>query len=142
MCDMNEEIYLNKLNNIENSDFSLSEEEKVLLKEEIEKIHEEKKALELKELKLGQLLDYASLKEKGFSNEEISKFYKEDDKYIKDVLATYNSNHERRNYMFGYPANLEDSSYNVRYLKTLESKLFLMHNCGDPYQTGNYGMDS
>lgn len=44
--------------------------------------------------------------------------------------------------MFGYPANMEDYSYTTSYLRHLESKMYLMNNCGDPYQKGNYDMDS
>lgn len=93
-------------------------------------------------LNLGQLLDYNDLKKSGFSADDIEKFYQEDLTYVNSIDQYHENNKQKRNYMFGYPANMQDYSYTTQYLRNIESKLYLMNNCGDPYQIGNYGMDS
>ncbi|MBR2721594.1 MAG: aminotransferase class V-fold PLP-dependent enzyme [Clostridia bacterium] len=98
--------------------------------------------LERKKMELGRLADAITLKKAGFTDAEIDAFCREDEEYVKTVEESYQKNLRRRNYMFGYPANLEDDSYATQYLRHLESKMFLMNNCGDPYQRGNYRMDS
>ena len=98
--------------------------------------------LEKLRVRLGRSLDYQSLLEKGFSKEELCRFEKEDREYAAKVDEYYARNLMRRKYMFGYPANMENYSYTTSYLRHLESKMYLMNNCGDPYQKGNYGMDS
>lgn len=138
----NEHLLEEKVKDLKDKTFSLNEDEVKQLEEELSSLEEKKREIEIKQLRLGQLLDYNSLLEKGFSNEEVLNFYNEDNKYIKDIFDTYSLNIERRDYMFGYPANLENYSHNSIFLRSLESKLFLMNNCGDPYQTGNYAMDS
>ena len=125
------------------------ESEQPLSDAEYSEILETLEALEAKiteceklRVRLGRALDYDSLKKKGFSLEEIKAFESEDREYISRVDGYYVRNLQRRRYMFGYPANMEDYSYTTSYLRHLESKMFLMNNCGDPYQKGNYGMDS
>lgn len=108
------------------------------LKEIDKKIDE----LELLKANFGRIYDYTSLKQKGFNKTELEKFIEEDSKYIERIDEYYLKNLRRRNYMFGYPANMEDYSYTTMYLRYLESKMYLMNNCGDPYQRGNYRMDS
>lgn len=93
-------------------------------------------------LKLGRLLDYNGLKEKGFSVERLSQIKNEDDVYLNKVDGFYRNNLNKHDYMFGYPANMEKDTYLLSYLRFLESKMYLMNNCGDPYERGNYGMDS
>ncbi len=93
-------------------------------------------------LQFGQMHDYNALKKDGFSKERIQAFYEEDLQFIEEVEARYRKNLRKRDYMFGYPANLQGYSYLIQYFRTLEGKLFLMNNCGDPYQKGNYAMDS
>ena len=91
---------------------------------------------------LGRVLDYDRLNGKGCSEGELRRFEKEDREYAAKVDEYYTRNLMRRKYMFGYPANMENYSYTTSYLRHLESKMYLMNNCGDPYQKGNYGMDS
>ena len=91
---------------------------------------------------LGRVLDYDRLNGKGFSESDLRRFEKEDREYAAKVDEYYARNLMRRKYMFGYPANMESYSYTTSYLRHLESKMYLMNNCGDPYQKGNYGMDS
>ena len=93
-------------------------------------------------LQLGRMIDYNLLKKRGFSADQLRKFDSEDSDYVERVERYYVDNLEKRRYMFGYPANMEDYSYATGYLRHLESKMYLMNNCGDPYQQGNYGMDS
>lgn len=93
-------------------------------------------------LQLGSLLDYNALKQKGFSKEKLANVKKEDFSYLDKVNGFYRNNLNKHDYMFGYPANMEKDSYFLSYLRFLESKMYLMNNCGDPYERGNYGMDS
>lgn len=93
-------------------------------------------------MELGRVYDYALLRKRGYSAEEISDFDREDSEYVQKIDEYYLKNLQKRDYMFGYPANMEDYSYSTQYLRHLESKMYLMNNCGDPYQRGNYRMDS
>lgn len=93
-------------------------------------------------LDFGQLLDYNELKKLGNDCERLREIRRKDLEYLNKVDYYYHNNHEKRNYMFGYPSNMEKDSYILRYLRFLESKLYLMNNCGDPYERGNYDMDS
>ncbi len=93
-------------------------------------------------LKVGRLLDYAALKNNGVKKEKLFEIKNEDDCYLEKVDKLYKNNYEKHDFMFGYPANMEKDSYLLEYLRFLESKLYLMNNCGDPYERGNYGMDS
>lgn len=93
-------------------------------------------------LQLGRMIDYNQLKKKGFNASQLRDFDAEDREYVDKIEHYYVDNLKKRLYMFGYPANMEDYSYSTGYLRHLESKMYLMNNCGDPYQKGNYGMDS
>ncbi len=124
------------------SDETLHDYESIELLELVEGIEAEIDRLEKLRARLGRILDYNDLKKKGFSREEICAFEREDSEYIAKVDKYYRDNLCKRKYMFGYPANMEDYSYTTSYLRHLESKMYLMNNCGDPYQKGNYGMDS
>ncbi len=108
----------------------------------LESVEEKITEYERLRVKVGRTLDYNQLKKKGFSAEALREFEQEDRAYIEKVDEYYRRNLQRRRYMFGYPANMEDYSYTTSYLRHLESKMYLMNNCGDPYQKGNYGMDS
>ena len=124
------------------SDESLHDYEKAEMLDFLESIEDEIDRLEKLRARLGRILDYDELKKNGFSREEICDFEREDSEYIAKVDKYYTNNLRKRRYMFGYPANMEDYSYTTSYLRHLESKMYLMNNCGDPYQKGNYGMDS
>ncbi len=99
-------------------------------------------ACEQVKLRVGILHDLIKLKNKGFTPEELRAFYEEDAEFLAKVDRVYADNVNRRDYMFGYPANMQDETFCTQYLRGLESRLYLMNNCGDPYQKGNYGMDS
>ncbi len=120
----------------------LGEADKALLEERLLALEEEIRKLEDMKLSLGLLKDLLSLKEKGFSRDALSRFHQEDLALLEEADLWYQNNLARRDYMFGYPANMEEDSYLVRHLRGIESRLYLMNNCGDPYQRGNYGMDS
>ena len=124
---------------LNNSSSDISEES---LKEMLDKLDEKINYLERLKLEIGSIADYKYLKEQGFSDSEIDEFKQEDNQYIEKIYEFYVKNLQRRDYMFGYPANMEDYSYSTQYLRHLESKMYLMNNCGDPYQRGNYRMDS
>ena len=112
------------------------------MRDYLESIEDEIDRLEKIRASVGRILDYDKLKGKGFSREEVALFEREDSEYIAKVDMYYRDNLKKRKYMFGYPANMEDYSYTTTYLRHLESKMYLMNNCGDPYQKGNYSMDS
>ena len=118
-------------------ELSAGDEEK--LRSAIEDIEAKITEYEHLRVRLGRVLDYNDLKCKGFSVEQIRAFEKEDSEYVAKVDEYYRRNLQRRKYMFGYPANMEDYSCTASYLRHLESKMYLMNNCGDPYQKGNYG---
>lgn len=124
-----------------NSGEGLDEEEEQALKAELEKIEDAVLALEKIKLELGHIYDLNELK-KHFSTQEIKEFYEQDEEYITEINGYLENNFKKRDYMFGYPSNMQSYSYTTKYLRFLESKLYLMNNCGDPYQRGNYGMDS
>ena len=124
------------------SDGVLSEGEREAALCELKSIEDEIDRLEKARVQLGRLVDYDKLKKRGFSHDEVRAFEREDSEYIARVDGYYSDNLQKRKYMFGYPANMEDYSYTTSYLRHLESKMYLMNNCGDPYQKGNYGMDS
>ncbi len=137
-----QESYVGARDIILESDESLHDYEKAELLELLESVEDEIDRLEKLRARLGRVLDYDDLKKQGFSREEICAFEHEDSEYIARVDRYYANNLQKRKYMFGYPANMEDYSYTTSYLRHLESKMYLMNNCGDPYQKGNYGMDS
>ncbi len=124
------------------SDLPLNDEEEKDLRSCLEVLEDKITFYEKMRVRLGRMIDYNTLKKKGFSTEELRTFAEEDSAYIAKVDEYYARNLRRRSYMFGYPANMEDYSYTTSYLRHLESKMYLMNNCGDPYQKGNYGMDS
>ena len=120
----------------------LTPSEEALLLRKLEEVEDEIDRYEKLRAKLGRVLDYNRLRKQGFSKEQVKVFAEEDSEYIAKIDEYYARNLFRRKYMFGYPANMEDYSYTTSYLRHLESKMYLMNNCGDPYQKGNYGMDS
>lgn len=137
-----QEKYISARDIILESKESLHDYEKAELLDILESVEEEIDSLEKLRARLGRVLDYDNLKKKGFSKDEVRAFEQEDSEYIARVDRYYANNLQKRKYMFGYPANMEDYSYTTSYLRHLESKMYLMNNCGDPYQKGNYGMDS
>ena len=124
------------------SDGVLTEDERAEALGKLKAIEDEIDRLEKARVQLGRLVDYDKQKKRGFTHEEVLAFEREDSEYISQVDRYYADNLQKRKYMFGYPANMEDYSYTTSYLRHLESKMYLMNNCGDPYQKGNYGMDS
>ena len=124
------------------SDSTLSEADERELRAIIEELEDKITEYERLRLRVGTMLDYNQLKKNGFKPEQLRAFEKKDVGYVEQVERYYSENLQKRQYMFGYPANMEDYSYATSYLRHLESKMYLMNNCGDPYQKGNYGMDS
>ena len=137
-----QERYISARDCILESVESLHDYEKAEMLDFLKDIEGEIDRLEKLRARIGRVLDYDNLKKMGFSKEEICEFEREDSEYIAKVDRYYSNNLRKRKYMFGYPANMEDYSYTTSYLRHLESKMYLMNNCGDPYQKGNYGMDS
>ncbi|MBE6585652.1 MAG: hypothetical protein E7645_03895 [Ruminococcaceae bacterium] len=135
-------LYEQSQSRVLESEQVLAEDEEAMLRQTLEDIEGEIDRCEKLRAKLGRVLDYNKLKKQGFSAAQVRDFAEEDSEYITKVDSYYARNLQRRKYMFGYPANMEDYSYTTSYLRHLESKMYLMNNCGDPYQKGNYGMDS
>ena len=125
------------LNNI-----ALNEKEKENIENNINSIDEQIKRLNKEKMQFQQLIDYNNLKEKGFSNDKICEFWKEDEKFIDETEQFVEQYLKYKNTMFGYPANMLHRSGTTEYLRYLESKMYLINNCGDPNETGNYKMDS
>lgn len=134
--------YEDMLQKIFTSDECLSREDEEKISQEIKALDETMRQVQKLRLRLGRLYDYNALKKDGFSKENVQEFYREDEAFLQEVDGYYLQNLEKREYMFGYPANMQEYSYLSQYFRNLESKLYLMNNCGDPYQNGNYGMDS
>ena len=125
-----------------NNDEVLNKEDEVKIYEILKNLDRYMNYCQRLKLDFGKILDYNGLKANGFNKNNLEDFYQEDKDYIADIDNYYLNNLKRRDYMFGYPANMEEYSYSVQYLRNIESQLYLMNNCGDPYQLGNYGMDS
>ena len=137
-----QDIYTKSAGVVFESDGFLDEGLKSNLIAITEKLEEKIAECERLKLKLGGLLDYDDLKRSGKTKSELLKIKTEDEKYLKKVEGFYQNNLDKHDYMFGYPANMEKDGYLLSYLRYLESKMYLMNNCGDPYERGNYGMDS
>lgn len=126
-----------------NTDEILTEDELNCLKKMIDelKINIDDSQYDL--MNLGRIIDYNKLKLKGKNKQEIAKYFIEDD----NTLKTFTKNFEKtigedHSQMFGYPANMENDSYLILYLRWLESKLYFMNSCGDAYHPGNYRMNN
>ncbi len=92
---------------------------------------------------LGRLKNYNELKKNGFDLNHIREFYKKDQEVIDNANELINKHFEKdHDYMFGYPANMSEDSYVVKYLRWLEAKLYFMNSCGNAYSKGNYRMNN
>ena len=127
---------------IKKSENGLSEKEVISLCAQLEMTELEFQKLQEKRLQLGRLLDYDKLRKNGFSADDVSRFVQEDDFAIVNAQRYIEHDLELREHMFGYPANMTQDSAMTRYLRLKETELPLMNNCGDPYDSGNYLMDS
>lgn len=130
------------INKIVKSEKGLSEREVASIRGQLEMTENELQRLQERRLQLGRLLDYDKLRKDGFSGVEVSRFAQEDDFAIVNAQRYINHDLELREHMFGYPANMTKDSAMTRYLRIRETELPLMNNCGDPYDAGNYLMDS
>ena len=86
----------------------LSEDERAEALSSLKAIEDEIDRLEKARVQLGRLMDYDKLKKRGFSHDEVRAFEREDSDYISRVDRYYANNLQKRKYMFGYPANMED----------------------------------
>lgn len=120
----------------------LSAEDVWMLQSELKRVELEMTMLEERRLQLGRLVDYDNLKKDGFSGSDIKRFVREDDVALEDAENFVAKNNSLRENMFGYPANMTEDSAMTKYLRRKESELALMNNCGDPYDAGNYLLDS
>ena len=130
------------INKIVKSEKGLSEKELASLRGQLDMTEVELQRLQERRLQLGRLLDYDKLRKDGYSGAEVSRFAQEDDFAIMNAQRYIDHNLELRERMFGYPANMTKDSAMTRYLRIRETELPLMNNCGDPYDAGNYLMDS
>ena len=120
----------------------LTKDEFVSIRKRLEDTEAKIRRLEYEQLQLGRLLDYDKLKKVGFSAARIKNFAREDDEALSNADFFVRKNLELREYMFGYPANMTEDSAMTKHLRKRETELPLMNNCGDPYDAGNYLMDS
>lgn len=135
------DLYNEYLKKIENKN-SLDIYEENELNDTLIEINKKIDQLNKDRMMLKQLLDYNKLLKDGFDNTKIKEFLDEDLKFIKKTEKFVEEYLENRNTMFGYPANMADRSGTTEYLRFLESKMYLINNCGDPNESGNYKMDS
>ena len=90
-----------------------------------------------------RIADYNNLLDEGFDFDFLKECYKEDNQTISDAEEKLEIHkHFNRTMMFGYPANMQKDSGVISYLRFLESKMYLMNNCGDAYHPGNYRMSN
>ena len=142
-------------NSLDNLDYLINDPEKVIkiineikseniviLKKYIVQLEKKIKYLEKFKFNLGTILDYYSWKLQGYTNDKILNFIKNDSIYLNIVNKKIKAYNENRNLMFGYPSNILDDNYFIKYLKYLESYMGLMNNCGDPNEHGNYKLDN
>ena len=120
----------------------LSSKERLELEKQLSKVNQNLSRLENLQLAIGRILDYDKLKQDGFSSDKIKTFIKEDDIAINNAQNYLAKNKILREYMFGYPANMTKDSAVTNYLRKKEVDLPLTNNCGDPFDSGNYLMDS
>lgn len=120
----------------------LNEEDECKIIELVENLDRYIEYCERLKLNFGRLLDYNGDKKNGMSLAAVEENYQRDQDFLDLVDELYIDNEKKRKNMFGYPANMEKLSFFVNYFRYIESKLYLINNCGDPYQAGNYGMDS
>ena len=123
-------------------DRGLASYEKDDIKLQLKKIDNDLKNLEEKKLYLERLLDYDKLRQNGFEAFAVRRFVNEDNLSIKKAQDYLDKNKILRERMFGYPANLTEDSAVTKYLRKKENELPLTNNCGDPFDSGNYLMDS
>ena len=112
------------------------------LRSKLSKMEHSNKNNETKILKLGMILKYDEMRKAGKTAEEIRTYLKEDTETIKRAQRYYEDHIQLQKHMFGYPANMEKDSSVTQYLRKKEANLYLMNNCGDPYEAGNYQMDN
>lgn len=129
-----------------NTDCILKKHQLSWINNRLKRLHLKKNKLDEKILKYGMLIDYNEYKMKGFSQEEINTFYRQDIEIIKEASILSRKYQNERNTMFGYPANMIKNNYMEDYLKQLDLQLPLLNNCGEIYKTKknncNYLMDS
>jgi len=142
LSDSTERIFNDGIDRIVTSPYGLLLEEAMALKSELKRTELEMQLLEERRLQLGRLLDYDELRKNGFSGGDVRKFVLEDNNALTQAEFFVAKNTELSERMFGYPANMTEDSAMTKYLRRRETELPLMNNCGDPYDAGNYLMDS
>lgn len=137
-----DEAYARVSDSVFSSDAPCSDRDIAVLTEAVNRLEElSEKAAELK-LKYGSMLDYASLKCSGADKKTVTELYDDNALHLKYAKEVFKDNIAKRDYMFGYPANMQKDSFFTEYLRRLEGKMYFMNNCGDPFEAGNYSMDS
>ena len=130
------------IDRIVSSSKGLSAEEVFQIRSELRRTELEMQKLENQRLQLGRLLDYDQLRKDGFSGFDIRRFVREDNATLQNAEEFLIENKKIKEYMFGYPANMTADSSMTKHLRKMETELPLMNNCGDPYDAGNYLLDS
>ncbi len=135
-------IFKQGIDRIVSSSKGLSAEEVFQIRSELRRTELEMQKLENQRLQLGRLLDYDQLRKDGFSGFDIRRFVREDNATLQNAEEFLIENKKIKEYMFGYPANMTADSSMTKHLRKMETELPLMNNCGDPYDAGNYLLDS
>ncbi len=124
------------------SDAPLSPEDEKAIEDALNELESEIDALEKVKLEIGMVCDYNAMKKRGVSAGKIGEYIQEDMAFVDESERCLKANIDYHDYHFGYPLNMVEYSHMIQYLRRLESKTFVMNNCGDPYQGGNSRMDS
>jgi len=120
------------------NEVSALETQKEQLEREIHNLRE-------KEFYLGMIIEYNRLKMEGRSNNELINYFQEDLSTIESAKKYLSEHLQLRRKMFGYPANMMEYNFVEKYLRLLESEMYLINSCGGPnpeIDRGNYLMDS
>ena len=129
--------------NLFNPKINLNDEDLKDIKTRIKKDEETISFYQTELLNLRRIIDFDTLKKKGFSEESLKSFFKEDNCVIEEANNYLKEQkNSQTNYMFGYPANMMDESGVVSYLRWIESQLYYINSCGTPYSHGNYRMSN
>lgn len=134
------------LEKIVNNDKMISVFKKKYMLHKIYALKSKQESIEKEILKYGMILNYDEYKKKGFTKDQIKKFYEQDKNLIINAKESSKKYEEKKQTMFGYPSNMIENDFIEEYLKNIDLHLPLLNNCGEMYNDKenkcNYAMDS
>ena len=120
----------------------LGKTERTQLQDALKDVSAKTEILENITLQLGRILDYDNLKKEGATAQNIADYVAQDDKTLAKAKTFTQKNHQIREQMFGYPVSLHYDTAITAYLRKMETKLCIINNCGDSYETSNFLIDA